>query len=142
MAGALFSRHIERRGRYLSSYQTGGQESIRQEARRRGVTVYRVRAERASRGEQAPVKRIPWNKLPDEQVQDIHEYVPRRKWRALVNLVVRNIDTWKETGRPIDEYDYWEEYIEIMGVELPDYDTVAANIKEEGFRMFWYHGRL
>lgn len=91
-------------------------ETLRAEARRRGVSVYRVRADRAARSEGAPTTHIPWHKIERIQVETIRENVKRRYWRRVVNIIISNMQHYTDTGDTINEYPYWEELHEIIDV--------------------------
>ena len=128
----------------MSLYQTGGpsgRESLRQEAARRGVTVYKVREERAEAGTGAPVSRIPWKRLPDEQRDAIRERVPRRFWREFVHRTIQNIEHWQGTKDKIADFQYWEGYDKYkLGEYLERIDGLMKSENNER-KVFWYHGR-
>jgi hypothetical protein len=44
----------------------------------------------------------------------IRENVKRRYWRRVVNLIVRNLEHYDETGDTMSEFDYWSELNELV----------------------------
>lgn len=82
--------------------------SERYEAQARGVTIYRVRQERAARGEGPKVGRIQWSQIMPEQVDSIRENVKRNYWRRTVDIILRNKRHYIDTGENITQYNYYE----------------------------------
>lgn len=118
------------------------QESLRAEATRRNVTVYRVRVERAAQGRGRPPGRIQWNKIQPEQRVQIRKNVPRKRWRPLVDIIIRNNEHWETTLDSINEYDYWEDMDWILNDRIKQAFANEITDREEFVRvMHWYHGR-
>lgn len=129
----------------MSVYQAGGgggkirsgrPGSIRGEAQRRGVSEYQIRKEREAAGTGAPVRtRIPWRKIAPEQRDLIRKYVPRTRWRRIVNRIIENGKHWQETGDTIDDYDYYEGFDDLY----QDYSDRAPDPDEFIKIIRWYH---
>lgn len=111
--------------------------SLRAEARQRGVTIYRVRADRYARGQGAsPAGKIAWHKLPAEQVAAIKKF-PLNRRRALYNIALHNHEHYEETQQTIGEYDYWDVLDGMYDINEEKY-----NLTEEDLKFLrWYHPR-
>jgi hypothetical protein len=129
----------------MSVYQTsgqGGRLSLRQEAAQRGTTVYKVRREREMAGTGAPVtRRIPWNKLPDEQRDAIREYVPRRFWREIVHRTIQNIEHYQGKPDKMTEFEYWYGYENFGLLDYLERIEALEKSDDDARKVFWYHGR-
>jgi hypothetical protein len=128
----------------MSVYQGSpgtARESLRKEAARRGISVYQVRKERAERLQGAPVKRINWSLMPEEQRDAIRARIPRRQWREFVFRTNENIKKYQDTHYTIQEFEYWYGY-ENFGL-LKYLEKIERLMKSRSYerKVFWYHGR-
>ncbi len=121
-------------------------ESIRAEAARRGVTIYRVRREREALGTGARVRRIQWRLIPEAQQYGIRTSIKRNKWRAVVDLVIKSQIHYQATRNTIQEHNYYEELQKIIDFSwVGDRDAINPYIDNETYNLNldsikWYHG--